>query len=137
MSYLALLESRLETPNGAADAVPEERGRVIPFETARQHWLTWGQWMDRQRERIVAEGRTARAARVGNQQADKATPFQRSFFAQLGEIPACSKAKFVRQASERGIPRECANAFLRSKQRLKKPKTAQGGNERCIVKQKA
>ncbi len=48
------------------------------------------------------------------------TSFQRSFYSQLAQLRAATCGELADLARQRGIPRECAEAFWRSKERLKR-----------------
>lgn len=77
-------------------------------------------------QKIGPDEHALKEARPGSSASDsqkdereRITPFQRSFFSQLAQIGAFSRSDLIELASRRGIPRECAEAFWRSKQRLK------------------
>lgn len=54
-------------------------------------------------------------------QADEPRPttFKLSFFSQLALIRAANRSDLLESGRRQGIPRECAEAFWRSKQRMK------------------
>jgi hypothetical protein len=89
------------------------RARIIPFDAERDHGKSWNQWMAGQRGRIFAEAKAARATASNHAARDQPTAFQRAFFAQLAELQAATAAELVELARQRGIPRECAEAFWR------------------------
>lgn len=92
------------------------RARIIPFDAERDHGKSWNQWMAGQRDRIFAEARAERAASKESAR-DQPTPFQRSFYPQLAELQAATEAELIEQARRQGIPRECAEAFWRQRNR--------------------
>jgi hypothetical protein len=93
------------------------KARIVPFGADQERGKSWDVWDAEQRARIFAEGRATRA--LASKQSVKVTEFQRLFFAQLSEISADTEAELVELAQRRGIPRECAKAFWRSKRLLR------------------
>jgi hypothetical protein len=49
------------------------------------------------------------------------TPFQSAFFGELASVEASNKKEFIEQASRRGIPREAAAVFWRTRLRTSEP----------------
>lgn len=80
-------------------------------------WITWEQWMNRERERLFCECR-------GSPGAAGTLDFYRLFEPQLKAVPfEGKKMRFVRDAVSRGIPRECAEQFVKVNFPSKKGRT--------------